>query len=364
MKSLPGLAAAWSLLLAAHSACLAADTYEVQRVLPITITVTGPNTERLKTQPNQYVAAALQVDGQPLTDVTVRLRGHGTFRPVTEKPNLGFKLGGDGLSGRKRLLLNNSVQDPSFLRWKLASDLFLQAKLPAPRVNWARVQLNGRDLGLYLLIEPTDKDFLRRHFGSPDGNLYEGSNRDVNELLEQDSGKEAGQTDLQLLAAASAEPDPARRWTSLAAILDIDKFISFMVLEALIGHHDGYSYDRNNFRVYHDPASNKFVFIPHGLDLIFDNPNAPLDSAWRGLVARALMDIPKAKELYRERLGQLSQSTLADQELTNRLQRFAALIKNEVSSSEEARKTWATEVDKLGEVIRQRRAFVLKQIKH
>ena len=31
-------------------------------------------------------------------------------------------------------------------------------------------------------------------------------------------------------------------------------------------HRDGYSMDRNNYRIYNDPGSNQMVFIPHGFD--------------------------------------------------------------------------------------------------
>jgi spore coat protein CotH len=149
-------------------------------------------------------------------------------------------------------LLDNSSQDVSFLRWKLASELFLKAGLPATRVNFSRVRLNDRDLGLYLLVEPTDKVFLTRHFGSSAGNLYEGSNTDVEDKLDLDSGDPAtAQRDLQSLASGCREPNLPRRWNRLQELLDVNRFAAFMA-EVLICHHDGYALDRNNFRIYHD----------------------------------------------------------------------------------------------------------------
>jgi spore coat protein CotH len=146
----------------------------------------------------------------------------------------------DNLDGHNRLLLDNSSQDGSFLRWKLASELFLKAGLPAARVNFAQVKLNGRDLTLYVLIEPTAKVFLTRHFGSSAGNLYEGSNTDVEDKLDLDSGDPAtAQRDLQSLASACREPNLPRRWDRLREILDVNRFAAFMALEVLICHHDG-----------------------------------------------------------------------------------------------------------------------------
>jgi hypothetical protein len=51
----------------------------------------------------------------------------------------------------------------------------------------------------------------------------------------------------------------------------------------LVCHHDGYSMDRNNFRIYDNPLNHKLSFIPHGLDLLFDQPNLPLEPQFRGL---------------------------------------------------------------------------------
>ena len=43
------------------------------------------------------------------------------------------------------------------------------------------------------------------------------------------------------------------------------------------GHRDGYCLARNNFRVYHDVDSGRFVFFPHGMDVLFGNPRAAIE---------------------------------------------------------------------------------------
>src|SRR4030095_12026026 len=151
--------------------------------------------------------------------------------------------------------------------------------------------LNGRELGPYLIVEAANRDFLARHFRSAKGNLYEGSNNDVEDRLEQDAGNRSGaQTDLKALARGCREPDLAKRWQLLNRRLDVEKFVSFVVMEVLICHRDGYSLDRNNFRIYHDPTTDKIVFIPHGMDLIFGNPKASLEPQFNGTVAKAVME--------------------------------------------------------------------------
>jgi hypothetical protein len=197
-----------------------AQLFGADRITNIEIEAGQNGIARLDSEPRSYIPAVVRVDGQVFRVARVHLKGHGSFQPVTEKPNLMVRLdegsGGKKAFGHNRLLLDNSSQDGSFLKWKLASELFLKAGLPAAQLNFSRVRLNDRDLGLYLLVEPTDKVFLTRHFGSSAGNLYEGSNIDVEDKLDLDSGNPAtAQRDLQLLASACREPNLERRWEKL-----------------------------------------------------------------------------------------------------------------------------------------------------
>ena len=112
-------------------------------------------------------------------------------------------------------MFNNSAQDSTYLAELLATQLFKDAGVPAARVTHARVRLNGRDLGLYVVIEAMNKDFLKRHFGSGKGNLYEGYLQDVHGRLEQDNGDDQTQADLRALNEACTISDPAERWEQL-----------------------------------------------------------------------------------------------------------------------------------------------------
>jgi spore coat protein CotH len=108
-----------------------------------------------------------------LANVGVRLKGRGSFRAIDQKPSFAIKfdeyIEGQAYRGFKKLLFNNSVQDASYVSELLATELFRDAGVPAARVTHARMRLNGRDLGLYVVVEAMNKDFLKRNFGSGDG---------------------------------------------------------------------------------------------------------------------------------------------------------------------------------------------------
>src|SRR5207237_9782951 len=98
-------------------------------------------------------------------------------------------------------LINHSIQNRSYLAEYMSTSLFRDAGLPAARVTHAYVELNGRDLGLYVLIEAMNKDFLRQHFRSARGHLYEAYTQDIDQQLDQDSGNPTDEADRKDIAA-------------------------------------------------------------------------------------------------------------------------------------------------------------------
>ena len=354
-------------VLANASETVAEDPLFAQdRVVVVEIEVGSNDIARLQAKPRAYVPGRVSVDGQAFSPAQVHLKGHGSYQPVHEKPNLMVRLetaAAKRTLGHRRLLLNNSRQDGSFIRWKLASELFLKVGLPAARVNFSRVTLNGRNLGLYVLVEPTDKNFLARQFGSATGTLYEGSNTDIEDDLELDSRGATNQyEDLRALSNACQEPDLQQRWQRLRGILDADRFAAFMAMEVLICHHDGYALDRNNFRVYHDPRTEHLVFIPHGMDLIFDEPQLPLDGRWRGTVARSLMETSEGKRLYRQRLTDLARRVYGSRDMRNRIAALAKFLGSQFSRSDKDGQQMARQISQLDQVVGTRARFVFEQL--
>jgi hypothetical protein len=70
-----------------------------------------------------------------------------------------------------------------------------------------------------------------------------------------------------------------------------------MAMETILCHSDSYSMNRNNYRLYHDPATDKIVFMPHGMDRVLGTHRSALDLAIvppaLGLVARAVLSTPE-----------------------------------------------------------------------
>src|SRR5436305_814018 len=84
---------------------------------------------------------------------------------------------------------------------RLGREIFNATTVPAPRAGHATVTLNGEPLGLYVLLEGANKQFLKRHFQNVEGNYYEGAFRgDISPYLEAKSGAHpADHSDLDAL---------------------------------------------------------------------------------------------------------------------------------------------------------------------
>jgi len=265
--------------------------------------------QRLRDAPRRYVACRLDTEGgDSLDGVAVKLKGAaGSFRDYDDRPGLTLHvartIAGRRFHGLEKFHLNNAVQDDTFAHEWLFAALAADAGLPAPRVGHVRLWINDRDLGLYVLREGFDTPFLERHFGSAEGNLYDGGFcQDVDTELEKDSG--AGpddRSDLSALVAACRADGPGRR-EAIAAVLDVDRFLTLVALEAMTVHWDGYTSGVNNYRLLFPPHAGPAVFLPHGADQLFGDPDASILDPPRGLVAAAVMGEPAWRAAWRERV--------------------------------------------------------------
>lgn len=284
------------------------------------------------------VLATVREGGQAFTNVALHLKGAvGSFRPFNDKPALTLNFAkharGQRFHGYSKISLNNSVQDPSFLCEAISRELFDAAGVPVPRAEHATVLINGRDLGLYVLLEGYNKDFLRRYFKNVKGNLYDGGFcQDIDGRLTINSGDAPNdQADLRRLRVAATERDAAQRWRKLNEVLDVERFISLLAMEIMTCHWDGYAMNRNNYRLFHDLETDRLIFMPHGMDQMFgtfrSNPQSTIHPGMNGLVAEAVVSTPQGRRQYLERMAMLRTNVFNEVVVTNRVRRISARLR-------------------------------------
>ncbi len=213
------------------------EFFASKKVLSISIEIEPKEIQALKMADRTYVPCTIKVEGgQTYTKVGIHLKGAaGSYRALEDRPALSLNfdkfVDGQKFYGLDKLHLNNSVQDGSYLNELICRELSRNSGLPTGRATHAMVKLNNRDLGLYVLLEGLDRTFLKRNFGSPDGNLYDGGFcQDIDQpkkLLCGKKGQKDEQAPLKTLLVACKEPDPAKRLLLLEALVDIDAFWTF-----------------------------------------------------------------------------------------------------------------------------------------
>lgn len=339
---------------AGDGALATGDLYDPQRRLEIEIDMPVADWDALREQgfslfefqrgeagdfDYTFFDADVRVDGQRLERVSVRKKG-GLGSLSRLRPSLILDLDHNvpdrELLGVSRLTLNNDRSSPSHNRQCMAYELFAQAGLPASRCNLAHVVVNGEDLGTFSNVEPIRKPLLQRLFGDDSGNLYEGREDGdftpdgVERFQIKTNTTSNDRSDLRAVVRALEAPD-AEVVAELEQLIDLDQFRRFWALETLTGNWDSYSGNTNNFYLYHDPASDKFVFLPWGTDTAFtggsivDAYNQTLTVYATGALANRLYNLPEERARFRALLGELNDTLWDADALEARLDELAAL---------------------------------------
>jgi spore coat protein H len=292
----------------------------------LSIEIPAASIESLHKDQRRYTRATVREGGRVYTNVAVHLKGSaGSFRQVEDRPGLTlnfdmYELGNPRFHGLKKVHLNNSVQDPTYLSEMICGEMFRQAGVPAARAAHALVELNGRKLGLYVMLESMNRPFLARYFTNTTGNLYgQAGGCEINDenFARMEGSRPLTREDLKELAKAAQEKDATRRQALLEQKLDVERFLSFMAMEVLLCHWDGYTFACHNYRVYQDVDTRRMVFFPHDLDQLMQDPNVGLVPGTSALIGQAVLSTPVLRHRYRQRVNFLATNLFVVPVLTN-----------------------------------------------
>jgi hypothetical protein len=169
---------------------------------------------------------------------------------------------------------------------------------------------------------------------------------------------------LKSLASASRTSPLDERWTRLSSVLDTDRFARYLAMQVLTANWDGYALYQNNYRVYHDPGSDRLVFMPHGMDQTFAHTFMPLmPPRWIGSVAQSFMETAGGRALYVQYAGALFTNTYHAEALAKRVDELAARVRPVLAEqSERMAMTHDRLVAELRSRILQRGEFLERQL--
>lgn len=223
-----------------------------------------------------------------IENVGFRLRGNTSRLAAKKSFKVSFNtfVAGRKYKGLEKMNLNGEHNDPSIARSKLGWDIYRQMGIVSPRINHVKLYLNGSYMGLYANVEHIDEEFIESRFGNNNGNLYKCLyGGDLAFLgFGQDNYKQEmwGRRTYQL-KTNTAEDDysdfaqfvstihfPGSDFaTAIQEIFNVDAFLKTLAVDMFIGNWDGYSYNINNYYLYHNLETDKFEYLPYDIDNTF-----------------------------------------------------------------------------------------------
>lgn len=309
-----------------------------------------------------WATGSVAIDGQAFENVAIRYKGNGTVGDAAGSVKKSFKIDLDKLGGTGRfhglttLNLHCGVADPSKLRETLAYGVYRAAGVPAPRTAFAEVWLTvpgkhaNQLLGLYTLVEPVEKSFLKDRFGSDKGLLMKPEQvREIDYFGDDWSKYTKKYTPRRDASPAEAKrvigfaklvhkADDATFRKEIGAHLDIEAYLRFLAATAVVANTDSFFALGHNYYLYLHPRTGRFHFVPWDVDralanfAIFGSNNRQMDlsltkpSATHKLTDR-LFAVPGVSEQYQKLLKELAGTAFAKDRLLKEVAAVEAATK-------------------------------------
>ena len=276
-----------------------------------------------------FVPGSVFYNGKEWYKVGLRFKGNSSLQSAWQAGilKLAFKMDFDEFEddypqiknqrfyGFKKFSLKNNYGDSSFLREKVAAEVFENAGLAVSNTSFYTLYVDHGDgpeyFGLYTLVEEVDNTVIDTQFSSDDGNLYkpedygasfaEGTfNEDGFEKKTNED--EADWTDIKNLFAAlhddSRTSDAATWRTNLESVFDVETFLNYLAVNTVIQNWDTYGLMEHNYYLYNNPDNSLLTWIP------WDNNEALQDGKQGGSLNLNFSDLsgdwPLIEYLYED----------------------------------------------------------------
>jgi len=228
----------------------------------------------------EYMPAQMIYNDSLVYDsIGVRYKGNSSYIQSSRTPKKPFKFRFDKyiddqiFFGIGRLNFHNCVNDPSFMREKIAYDIARQY-MPAPRTGYANIYVEEELIGFYVIVEQIDRIFLDRRFTDNRGNLYkagvDGANMscrgedrsDYEDQYELKTNEDENDWSRLIAMLDRLNNTPADEFVeTIRDYLDIDNCIRHLAFNMVLSHFDSYTGSARNYYLYDDEPAGQFKII-------------------------------------------------------------------------------------------------------
>lgn len=228
--------------------------------------------------------------------------------------------------GFKQLSLKNNFEDKSFVREKVASDLFAEFGLVSPHTAFYEVYVNFGEgntyFGLYTMVEEVDDTVIENQYENNDGNLYKPENSgasfksgsfNYSDMNKKNNETENDYSDVEqlydIINSSERESNPENWKNELSAVFDVPVFLKWLAANTVMQNWDTYGRMTHNYYLYHNPATDKLEWIP------WDNNEALQEGKQGGALSLSLDEVNNNWPLIRYIIDQQEWKDLYQQEL-------------------------------------------------
>ena len=244
-----------------------------------------------------YVPCNLEYNGINWYNVGIRYKGNSSLATSSGIGKLPFRLKfeefaddypeitGQNFYGFEELSLSSNYNDKSFMREKVASDLFRDFGVPCARTVFCEIYVDFGEgptyFGLYTVLEVVFDSAIKNEFGSNSGNCYkpdgDGASFANGSYDESYFENKTGGTDFSdveglynTIHSSLRTSNPSAWRTAMNSYLNMDDYLKYMAINFSIQNWDTYGRMTHNYYLYNNPSTGQLNWIPWDNNEAFD----------------------------------------------------------------------------------------------
>lgn len=340
-----------------------ATAFNSSIVQDLSINISTENWQDILDNPldEEYHETSITLNGVTLDTVAIRTKGNSSLSSVarSNSDRYSFKfdineyVDGQKFFGLKKFTLQNSYNDPSYMREAIAYDLLSEMGVATPKHAYVNFYVNGELFGLYLMVEAIDGEFLENNFANANGDIYKpdgigsdlkwinadiGSYSDINLQSNEDTTDNGAFINfVELMDNGSTQA------------IDVDSVLRYMSVSVALSNLDSYHGTlAHNYYIYEQDGT--FSFLPWDFNESFGTFAMNCNIDIRGLyidepTSGALADRPMVANvfadannlaIYHNYLWQLINGPLSTDTFSAKVSEIADLIREHVANDPSA----------------------------
>ncbi|KNY30346.1 CotH kinase family protein [Pseudobacteroides cellulosolvens] len=313
-----------------------------------------------------YVPVTVSYNGNTWFKVGFRYKGNSSLMSLRDKTKLPFRLNFDKFEdenpevnnqrfyGFSSMTFGNCWNDNSFMREKVAGEVFREGGVPAAKSSFCRVYVdtgNGpKYWGLYTMTEDPSDAMLKDQFGNAKGNCYkpEGAGASwtspfIEEaFIKENNEEDADWGDVQSAhEALFADNTDKEVWRSnLEKYFNVRGFLKWLAINTAMVNWDSYGIMAHNYYLYNDKDKGlTWIAWDHNLSMskgimgkVLSLSLNEVTDKWP--LIRKLLDDPVYNNLYHYEMRKVIKGCMNADKISSKVKAYQTLIKPYVVGEE------------------------------